>query len=134
MLCPKDRGGCGATLSYDEGAFCSRCMEIGKLRDMLRWVIQAVHQAHHEGDFACCKKNTCAATRATLKPLAPSDIPLSSMELFKPFCEKVLEKHEALNLDESSFLLGMLFGSLHHAEELEDRARQLETKLRKYMS
>ena len=26
MLCPKDRGGCGKPLAYDDGAFCQECM------------------------------------------------------------------------------------------------------------
>ena len=26
MVCPKDRGGCGKPLEYDDGAFCKECM------------------------------------------------------------------------------------------------------------
>lgn len=26
MLCPKDRGGCGKPLEWDDGAFCKECM------------------------------------------------------------------------------------------------------------
>lgn len=29
--------------------------------DLIRWVAQTVHQAHHEGPLEECKKNTCAA-------------------------------------------------------------------------
>jgi hypothetical protein len=26
MTCPKDRGGCGKPLAWDDGAFCQECM------------------------------------------------------------------------------------------------------------
>jgi hypothetical protein len=26
MFCPKDRGGCGKRLEWDDGAFCKECM------------------------------------------------------------------------------------------------------------
>lgn len=26
MFCPKDRGGCGKQLDWDDGAFCKECM------------------------------------------------------------------------------------------------------------
>lgn len=29
MFCPKDRGGCGKPLEWDDGAFCKECMTKG---------------------------------------------------------------------------------------------------------
>ena len=39
---------------------------IAQLRETLRWVREAVHQAHHEGAIEECPKNTCDAVRQAL--------------------------------------------------------------------
>ncbi len=39
-----------------------------ELQDCLRFVRQAVHQAHHEGQIESCGKSTCMAITVALEP------------------------------------------------------------------
>lgn len=34
-----------------------------ELRETLRWVIQTVHQGHHDQPLEACQRNTCKAVR-----------------------------------------------------------------------
>ncbi len=39
-----------------------------ELRDMLRWVRQTIHQAHHEGQIESCGASSCMAITIALEP------------------------------------------------------------------
>lgn len=40
--------------------------ELTELLETIRWVRQAVHQAHHQGEIEGCPTNTCDAARQAL--------------------------------------------------------------------
>ena len=42
MFCPKDRGGCGKLLEWDDGAFCKECMTKGLYERLKGWGIKEI--------------------------------------------------------------------------------------------
>ena len=43
--------------------------ELRQMRELLKWVRQTIHQAHHDGEIEKCPKNTCNAITQVLSSL-----------------------------------------------------------------
>jgi len=56
MFCPKDRGGCGKLLKWDDGAFCEECMTRAIHQRLKNVVVDKTDNPYSPEELIKCQK------------------------------------------------------------------------------